>query len=61
MAVLPDDVAADHAALLFVVGVLGAAEGEVAQGSEPGFDAPTRAADRHEPNVVSARVGSASY
>jgi hypothetical protein len=28
VAVSPDDVAADHAALLFVVGVVGAVEGE---------------------------------
>lgn len=39
MAVSPDDVAADHAALFLVVGVVGAVEGEVAQGGELGFDA----------------------
>ncbi|MBP2363558.1 hypothetical protein JOF59_006050 [Streptomyces clavifer] len=32
--VSPDDVTADHAALLFVTGVVGAVEGEVAQGGE---------------------------
>jgi hypothetical protein len=34
----PDDVAADHAALLFVAGVVCAVKGEVAQGGELGLD-----------------------
>jgi hypothetical protein len=38
VAVPPDDVAADHAALLLVVSVVRAVEGEVAQGRELGFD-----------------------
>jgi hypothetical protein len=37
--VAPDDVAADHAGLLLVGGVVGAVEGEVAQRGELGFDA----------------------
>jgi hypothetical protein len=37
--VAPDDVAADHAALLFVGGVVGAVEGEVPQRGELGLDA----------------------
>jgi len=36
--VAPDDVPADHAALLLVAGVVGAVEGEVAQGCELGLD-----------------------
>lgn len=39
MAVSPDDVAADHAALLLVAGVVGAIEGEAAQRGELGLDA----------------------
>jgi hypothetical protein len=35
----PDDVAADHAALLLVTGVVVAVEGEVAQGGELGLNA----------------------
>ena len=38
VAVSPDDVAADHAALFLVGGVVGAVEGEVAQCLELGFD-----------------------
>src|SRR5881227_1238029 len=34
----PDGVAADHAPLLLVTGVVGAIEGEVAQGGELGLD-----------------------
>jgi hypothetical protein len=37
--VAPDDVAADHAALFFVAGVVGAVEREVPQGGELGFHA----------------------
>ncbi|MDX2757668.1 hypothetical protein PV386_04200 [Streptomyces europaeiscabiei] len=37
MAVSPDDVAADHAALFLVGGVVGAVEGDVAQGGELRF------------------------
>ena len=37
--VAPDDVAADHAGLLVVGGVIGAVEGEVAQRGELGLDA----------------------
>jgi hypothetical protein len=36
--VAPDDVAADHAGLLFVAGMVGAVEREVAQGGELGLD-----------------------
>jgi hypothetical protein len=36
--VAPDDVAADHAGLLLVTGVVGAVEREVAQGGELGLD-----------------------
>ncbi|GAA2270905.1 hypothetical protein GCM10010430_65930 [Kitasatospora cystarginea] len=50
MAVSPDDVAADHAALLLVVGVVGAVEGEVAQCGELGLDAV-------EPGAVRGGVG----
>lgn len=39
MLVPPDDVAADHASLLLVTGVVGAVEAEVAQGGELGLDA----------------------
>lgn len=46
----PDDVAADHAALGLVTGVVGAVEGEVAQGSELGLD-PV------EPGAVGRGVG----
>jgi hypothetical protein len=46
----PDDVAADHAALFFVSGVVGAVQGEVAQGGEPGLDAV-------EPGAVGRRAG----
>ena len=38
VAVAPDDVAADHRVLLFVRAVVGAIEGEVAQGLELRFD-----------------------
>jgi hypothetical protein len=37
--VAPDDVAADHAGLFLVGGVVGAVEREVAQGGELRFDA----------------------
>jgi hypothetical protein len=37
--VAPDNVPADHAALLLVTGVVGAVEGEVAQRGELGLDA----------------------
>jgi hypothetical protein len=37
--VAPDDVAADHAGLLLVGGVIGAVEREVAQRGELGLDA----------------------
>jgi hypothetical protein len=36
--VAPDDVAADHAGLLVVAGVVGAVEREVPQRGELGFD-----------------------
>jgi hypothetical protein len=36
--VAPDDVPADHAALLLVAGVVGAVEGEVPQRGELGLD-----------------------
>jgi hypothetical protein len=36
--VSPDDVAADRAALFLMAGVVGAVEGEVAQGGELGLD-----------------------
>jgi hypothetical protein len=39
VSVSPDDVAADHAGLLAVAVVVGAVEGEVAQGGELGLDA----------------------
>jgi hypothetical protein len=39
VAVTPGDVAADHAGLGVVAVVVGAVEGEVAQGGELGFDA----------------------
>ena len=39
MAVSPDDVAADHTALLLIAGVVGAVEGGVAQGGELGQNA----------------------
>src|SRR3954453_16473888 len=46
----PGDVAADHAGLLAVGGVVGAVEGEVAQGGELGLDAV-------EPGAVERGVG----
>jgi hypothetical protein len=39
MVVAPDDVPADHAGLLFMAGVVGAVEREVAQGGELRLDA----------------------
>jgi hypothetical protein len=36
--VAPDDVAADHAGLFFVAGVVGAVEGEVSQRCALGLD-----------------------
>jgi hypothetical protein len=36
--VAPDEVPADHAGLFAVGGLVGAIEGEVAQGGELGFD-----------------------
>src|SRR3569833_3443263 len=50
VAVSPADVAADHAALFLVGGVVGAVEGEVAQGGELGFEAV-------EPGAVGRGVG----
>ena len=50
MAVPPGDVAADHAGLLAVAGVVGAVEGEVAQRGELGLD-PV------EPGAVERHVG----
>ncbi len=50
MAVSPDDVAADHAALFLVAGVVGTVESEVAQGGELGLDAV-------EPGTVGRGVG----
>jgi hypothetical protein len=50
VAVPPDDVAADHAGLLAMGGVVGAVEGEVAQRLELGFD-PV------QPRRVGRRVG----
>lgn len=50
MLVSPDDVAADHAPLLLVAGVVGAVESEVAQGGELGLDAV-------EPGAVRRGVG----
>lgn len=40
MAVSSDDVAVDHAVLLFVAAGVGAVQGEVAQRGELGFDDP---------------------
>jgi len=39
VSVAPGDLAPDHAGLLAVAGVVGAVEGEVAQGGELGLDA----------------------
>src|SRR4051794_20895356 len=50
VAVPPGDVAADHAGLRAVVGMVGAGEGEVAQGGELGLD-PV------EPRAVEGHVG----
>nr|WP_206188866.1 hypothetical protein [Streptomyces hirsutus] len=46
----PDDVAADHAALLLVAGVVGAVQREVTQGGELGLDAV-------QPGAVGRGVG----